>query len=358
MKAITVDEKIPEFLTDEWAYVGVKGAMVMYTDGSYKEEWNWGEFLLGPPRKKAGGAIILSDGAETFHRIEVMMDLDIENANMTEVICILIGIEMSKANGWVLKLGSDCQAALNTVNGGYSENFYNILAGWKRWEGVETFKVKAHPERRKKYSEWDNDDMGIWIADNVAGGFMEADQRVSAKQWINRIATQSKVSIEEEDGSPFVGNVARRMSKYSISQYYKERDGWREQDGLFEEFWEGANSAMAADLLRRNGGFEDVVTMVKLTFGKRWDCSRHNTLECKLCGEQFTSQKHPMMLCLDLRMHNARKIWRKSIEDSINKAPKKLKQIMEEYVAEVFHGQGGDICGCWDLHQTLGQQTE
>ena len=207
----------------EWAYVGVKGTMMMYTDGSYKEERYWGEFLLGTPRKKARGAIILLDGVETFHRIEVMMDLDIENANMTEVICILIGIEMSKANGWVLKLGSDCQAALNTVNGGYSENFYNILAGWKRWEGVETFKVKAHPERRNKYNEWDNDDMGIWIADRVAGGFMEADQRVSAKQWINRIATQSKVSIEEEDGSQFIGNVARRMSKYSISQYYKER---------------------------------------------------------------------------------------------------------------------------------------
>ncbi len=55
--------------------------------------------------------------------------------------------------------------------------------------------------------------MGIWIAGRVAGGFMEADQRVSAKKWINRIATQSKVSIEEEDGSPFIGNVARRMSK-------------------------------------------------------------------------------------------------------------------------------------------------
>jgi hypothetical protein len=99
MKAITVAEKIPEFLTEEWAQVGVKGTMMMYTDGSYKEEWNWGEFLLGTPRKKAGGAIILSDGVETFHRIEVVMDLDIENANATEVICILIGSEISKANG-------------------------------------------------------------------------------------------------------------------------------------------------------------------------------------------------------------------------------------------------------------------
>jgi hypothetical protein len=41
-------------------------------------------------------------------------------------------------------------------------------------------------------------------------------------------------------------------------------------------------------------------------------------------------------------MHNARNKWRKSIEGSINKAPKKLKQLMEEYVAEVFHGHGGE----------------
>ena len=47
---------------------------------------------------------------------------------------------------------------------------------------------------------------------------MEADKKISAKKWINRIATQSKVSIEEEDGTPFIGNVARRASKYSISQ--------------------------------------------------------------------------------------------------------------------------------------------
>ncbi len=49
-----------------------------------------------------------------------------------------------------------------------------------------------------------------------------------------------------------------------------------------------------------------------------------------------------MMLCSDLRMHNARNIWRKSIEDSIKKAPKKLKHLMEGNVSEVFHGQGGE----------------
>ncbi len=37
----------------------------------------------------------------------------------------------------------------------------------------------------------------------------------------------------------------------------------------FEERWDGANMARAQKLLRRNGGFEDLVTMVKLGAGKR-----------------------------------------------------------------------------------------
>ena len=41
-------------------------------------------------------------------------------------------------------------------------------------------------------------------------------------------------------------------------------------------------------------------------------------------------------------MHKARKIWRKNIEDGIKRAPKKLRQLMEEYVEEVFHGHGGE----------------
>ncbi len=49
------------FLMTEWARMGVEEVMKMYTDGSYKEEANWGEFLLGTPRNTAGGAIILSD---------------------------------------------------------------------------------------------------------------------------------------------------------------------------------------------------------------------------------------------------------------------------------------------------------
>ncbi len=117
-----------------------------------------------------------------------------------------------------------------------------------------------------------------------------------------------------------------------------EKDGWWEQQRIFEEFWEGANSSMALSLLCRNACFEDVAAMVKSAFGKRWDCSRHNTMESKLFGEQLSSQRHPMMTCPDLRMHMSRSQWKKTIEETNKKAPRRQRQLMEEYEREVFHG--------------------
>jgi hypothetical protein len=52
----------------------------IYTDGSYREEANWGEFLLGTPRSYAGGAVIISDGKTWFHRIYVEIDMHVEDA--------------------------------------------------------------------------------------------------------------------------------------------------------------------------------------------------------------------------------------------------------------------------------------
>ena len=71
--------------------------------------------------------------------------------------------------------------------------------------------------------------MGIYVADRVAGGFTTPHKTISAI----RIAAQSKVTIEEEDGTPFIGSVARRASEYSMKQYFMERDGYRELQGDF-----------------------------------------------------------------------------------------------------------------------------
>ena len=98
------------------------------------------------------------------------------------------------------------------MNGAYNERFYNVLAGWKLWENSTTMKIDAHPERFIRQENWDGNNMGIYIADRVAGKFMQAHRKISAKEWMRRISSVSKVSIEEEDGTPFIGSVNRRAS--------------------------------------------------------------------------------------------------------------------------------------------------
>ncbi len=41
-------------------------------------------------------------------------------------------------------------------------------------------------------------------------------------------------------------------------------------------------------------------------------------------------------------MHTSRTAWKKSIGEAIKKAPRNLRQLMEEYMQEGFHGQGGE----------------
>jgi hypothetical protein len=315
----------------------------IYTDGSYKEESSWGEMLLGTPRREAGGAVVLSDGHSWYHHIFVNIDVEVTDAGQVELICLLIANEMCRAQGTEVEVGSDCSNAIDILEGKHSDRFSNTIGGWRKWDGVRTRKIDAHPERHKRWGEWEDSDMGIYVADRVAGRFFGSHRSISAREWLIRISAQSKVAIELEDGTPFIGSVARRASMESMRQYCLERDGYREIAGEFEPKWEGANLAIAPTLLRRNGGFEDWVTMVKLGAGKRWDVSEHNPAECVLCGESFNSQRHAMMACMAMECHDAREAWKKNIMKIIRAAGINVKLEMEEYYRNVFQSLDGEL---------------
>lgn len=104
----------------------------------------------------------------------------------------------------------------------------------------------------------------------------------------------------------------------------------------------GANLAHAPKLLKRNGGFEDRVTMLKLAAGKRWDVSRHKKGVCVLCEESFTSQRHPMMTCIGIEVHEARNRWKSNMKTVISKGGK-LRTLMEEYVRCVLTEEDGEL---------------
>ena len=185
--------------------------------------------------------------------------------------------------------------------------------------------------------------MGIYVADRVAGGFHEAHRSVSAREWLTRISARSKVAIELEDGTPFIGSVTRRASRISMKHYFMERDGYNENDPEYVERWDGANMARSNKLMIRNGGFEDRVTMMKLGAGKRWDVSRHNTDKCILCGEVFSDQRHAMMSCAAIEVFNARELWKRNIKNLMEKAGMSLRIAMEEYYRNIFGKLDGEM---------------
>ena len=317
--------------------------MHVYTDGSHATDKSLSQYLKGEMNVRVGGAIILSDGCTWVHRIFVDIDVEVNKAFDVELICILIANEMAVALGKRVIIHSDCQAAINVANGGYSDGFINTISGWVRGPMVSIVKVRAHPENFKHHTAWDWDDKGIWTADRVAGNEMESEGSVKASSWLKRIGKRSLLVIEELDGTPFIGNVRDRASRVNMIEYWKSRDEWRVKDGLLPK-WAGTNMALAFALLKRNGSLEDYATMQRLAAGKRWEFSRHNKIACKACLGDFRGLKHPLLQCNNLHMNKVRKTWIDNCKAYIAVAkPGHLRHKMLDILHEAIHSDGGEF---------------
>ena len=123
----------------------------IYTDGSYASTRSLSQFLQGKASRRAGGAIILSDGTTWVHRIAVDIDVETTKDFDVELICILLANEIAVAADLDIVIHSDCDSALRIANGGYSEGFRNAIGGWKKGDKVSFAKVRAHPELFKPY---------------------------------------------------------------------------------------------------------------------------------------------------------------------------------------------------------------
>ena len=333
----------PHDLGDSWAKWAGGTIKHIYTDGSFTSKKTLGQFLLGTPSLKAGGAIVLSDGETWVHRLYVEMDVETTKSFDSELICILLSNEIAVATKEEVIIHSDCEAAIKIAKGGYSEGFSNSIGAWRLGDKVKVLKVSAHPERYRRHEMWSWDDKGIWTADRVASGMMEHEGRILASKWLKRISSRSVLAIEEEDGTPFIGSVRERASRINMERYWIERDEWRAKDDLLPK-WEGANLSLAFDLLRRNGGLEDHSTMLRLASGKRWDYSRHNDITCKACNEDFRGLRHPLLQCGNLKPQRKRKEWKDECYEYVARSkPEKLRPKMLAILHACFNTEGGEF---------------
>jgi len=286
--------KLPETLTD-------LAFDTMYTDGSWRKTETLRELLSGGGKIYSGGAIVLGRGGHEMTTIFIEIDVEVESAFEVELISLLIAIAMCKGNP--IKIFSDCKSALSILNGKHRGSFFSLLGGWRKPESCVLEKVKAHPEKYKKPEEWSHTDRGIWAADQIAGGILLPSVKIKASEWLTHISYASKLIVVDQQGLPFVKDIANKWGKYLVDSYLVERDDYREERGK-RRIWSGSNLSLLKKALGRGNSLGELAAIQRAGLDKtwRWNWARGGD-ECKACSIHGSNGiGHPIWRCNNPQM--------------------------------------------------------
>ena len=178
--------------------------------------------------------------------------------------------------------------------------------------------MKAHPERRE--GVWDEDDIRIYLADEVASGRGGNMDEIRATKVLNHLGSLGCIAIVDDNNIPFFGNIMKRNSKMRMKNYFAKRDEYREGQGKIG-IWEGSSLNMMYKMLGRSGSMEDNSAANRIGLGKRWKMSRYNSEVCHACGKEGRSNNHALRVCKNEVVEKRRKIW----YDEVNKNIYKIK---------------------------------
>jgi hypothetical protein len=195
------------------------------------------------------------------------MDIDCDSAYDAELISLLIAHEV--AGSRTVTVWSDCEAAMKRLNSKYLGPLSQCLSGWKRKPHVSFKKVRAHPEARLPPDLWSTEERGNYLADRVAGGFLEPTVTISAASWLRYLSLTSKIYLNTPDGTPLIRDIKYIKSKHDILQYLQERDAYREA-AKKHPIWNGANIALHHKLLGRSRKTGDRIITQRIGLTKRW----------------------------------------------------------------------------------------
>ncbi len=315
----------------------------IYTDGSWKISETVRDILSGKKQVRTGGAVILNKG-DKYVTIRVDMDVETGSAFEAELISLLVAMEI--AGQIDVTIYSDCKSALSILLGRNKGTFFSLLSGWRKKTGVLLEKVKAHPERYREPKDWTNKDRGIWIADQIAGGDMEASHVIKASEWLRKVAFESKAYISKQ-GLPFVKDISKEWGKHMMDRYLKDRDDYRERDGR-DRIWERANLNYLHKVLGRNQTIADRAAAQRAGLGKIWRWHRHrddNT--CEACGDKHTNGiLHPIRHCKNKEVHQYREKWRKGVDIYIKKMPQNVRATAKEVWRSMENNRHGEYACC------------
>ena len=221
--------------------------------------------------------------------------METESAFDTEMIFLLIAIDICVDKD--VTIYSDCKSALALLNGHNKGSFFNILSGWTKPLGCILNKVKAHPEKYKLPKDWQPEDKGIWIADQIPGGLFAASKKIAASIWLKRVSFTSKATIVDRNGVPFFKDISRRWSKHNLKMYLEGRDEDRAERGK-KRIWKDANLSLSQMIMGRNSSIADRAAVQRVALDKmwRWYWAREDNL-CSACSGTSVGIAHPILKC-------------------------------------------------------------
>ena len=292
--------------------------------------------------KTAGALAVLTNRGLIL--IRITMDIISGSAYDAEVVSLLITHEIAGKRS--IDIWSDCEAAMKRLRSRNLGALSQCISGWKRNTNVRFMKVRAHPEDRLPHDLWSPEERGNYLADRVAGGFIEPSITVSAASWLKSLSASSKISLVSTEGTPIIGDIKFIKSALDINENLVERDDFREADGK-PRIWTGANIKLHHKLLGRSNRIGDRAICQRIGLTKRWQwhSARSDNL-CQACGEAIKGIEHPIRQCCAQEIIDARDCWWREEEFFLSKAPLHLQQDLYIIIKHCRESEGGEIACC------------
>jgi hypothetical protein len=336
-------------LEEEKGWEKWKGKSIkrIYTDGSYKEDKTMRSMMLGGHKVTAGGGIVIQGDDGLYTPLRILMDVEVESAFPVETITLIASCLIGEGKGSI-EIGTDCKGAQAAVKG-RNKDFKRLGCGtiWVPDKDLTIKKVKAHPERRE--GVWDNDDVGIYLADEVASGRGGKMEEIRATKVLKHLGSLGCIAIVDNNNIPFFGNIMKRNSKMRIKKYFEKRDEYRDGQGKIG-IWNGSSLNMMYKMLGRSGTMEDNSAANRIGWGKRWKMSRYNSEICHACGKDGRSNNHALRGCRNEEVEKRRKVWYDDVNKNIYKImDRDIRGLLEDMWTKMKCRRGGEMamCGCF-----------
>ena len=289
----------------------------IYTDGSWSLWGSAASRLLQNGNIRARGAVVLEDISDwapvSYYGIKIVGSIGrAKSAYIYELLSITLAslvVQLTEVTG---PIRSDCLSAIKTVSKcWWSRHLYRsyplIGAAIRTLHPHRIAHVRAHPERKKIDKEWTDQDCGIYVADQIAGGkpTLTIKAGILDSTLLDIITLPLPYTYRDLDDSYVIEDLHDRYHRLAAQRYLTRRDIYRTSDPINPRpaKWAGMNLTQMAHMTgTKKLNLSEGSSATQNLFD--WNCIGSNRIKgnpianslCHLCGK-FEDRPHILLHC-------------------------------------------------------------